>query len=173
MQYEQPCKSLNKQGKWEEAEEMYRLKNQTKWRQIEEMRAAALEAGRGVLGQEHRERLLLEDICKFAKISHEQGMWQEAEETYREVLDVQRRVLGHSHPDTLKGMAKLANALPHHGKAQETGEMHRDVLEGCAEWLASNTRTHFAASATLQIKCPREARQVAMHLLSFFPACLA
>ena len=67
MQYEQPCKSLNKQGKWEEAEEMYRLKNQTKWRQIEEMRAAALEAGRGVLGQEHRERLLLEDICEFRK----------------------------------------------------------------------------------------------------------
>ena len=152
MQYEQPCKSLNKQGKWEEAEEMYRLNNQTKWRQIEEMRAAALEAWRA--WPEHRERLLLEDICKFAKIFHEQGMWQEAEETYREVLDVQRRVLGHSHPDTLKGMAKLASAL-----------LHR------AEPLARNTRTHFAASATLQMTSTSKASGYASPQL--LPACLA
>ena len=88
-------------------------------------------------------------FANSAKILHEQGMWQEAEETYREVLDVQRRVLGHSHPDTLKGMAKLANALLHRGKVQETEEMHRDVLEGCAERLARNIRTHFAASACI------------------------
>lgn len=98
-------------------------------------------------------------------------MWQEAEETYREVLDVQRRVLGHSHPDTLKGTAKLANALLHRGKVQETEEMHRDVLEGCAERLARNIRTHFAASATLQMSSTSKASGY-MHLLSFFPHAL-
>ena len=76
---------LQGQGKWQEAEEMYR---------------DVLEVRCQVLGKSHAETLSTKH--NLATVLQGQGKWQEAEKMHREVLEVMCQVHGEKHPDTLK-----------------------------------------------------------------------
>jgi tetratricopeptide (TPR) repeat protein len=145
--------ALNSQGKFTEAQTLYRemlevlqrvlgpehpetlntagnlantLNAQGKYAEAETMYHEVLLIKRRVLGPEYPDTLAT--AGNLANALNNQGKHAEAETLYREVLVVQRRVLGPEHPDTLRTAGNLASLLDYQGKHTEAETMHREVL---------------------------------------------
>ena len=94
--------SIRQQGKYAEAEAMYRQ---------------TLQLQEKVLGKYHLDILMsIEDI---ALLLRQQGKHAEAEAMYRQMLQLQEKVLGKDHPETLRSMKGLALLLRRQGKHAE------------------------------------------------------
>ena len=147
---------LNRQGKYEEAEEIHRqtlalretvlgkehpntlgsmnnlalvLNRQGKYEEAEEIHRQTLALKETVLGKEHPDTLT--SMNNLALVLNRQGKYEEAEEIYRQTLVLMETVLGKEHPDTLGSMNNLANVLDSQGKYEEAEEMHRQELALC------------------------------------------
>ncbi|RYP03604.1 hypothetical protein DL764_005034 [Monosporascus ibericus] len=103
---------LNSQGKYDEAEQMYRQ---------------ALALSKAVLGKKHS--VILTSMDNLANVLDNQGKYDEAEQMYRQVLQLRQAVLGRKHPDTLTSMNNLTYVLNKQGKYDEAEQMHRQELQ--------------------------------------------
>ena len=144
---------LGSQGKYEQAEEMYRqalrlaetvlgkehpdtlmsinnlatvLSDQGKYKQAEEMHRQALRLKEIVLGKKHPS--ILASMNNLANVLRGQGKYEQAEEMHRQALRLTETVLGKEHPDTLTSMNNQANMLKDQGKYEQAEEMHRQAL---------------------------------------------
>ncbi|KAI1317055.1 kinesin light chain 3 [Xylariaceae sp. FL0255] len=97
---------LSSQGKYEEAEKMYR--------QILGMMEE-------VLGREHPSTLT--SMSNLALVLYSQGKYEEAEKMHRQALGLKEEVLGREHPDTLTSMNNLALVLGKQGKHEEANQI--------------------------------------------------
>lgn len=104
--------SLRRQGKYEEAEPMYRK---------------ALQLTKKVLGPEHPETLMR--MIDLASLLSNQGKYNEAESIYRQTLQLREEVLGLKHPDTLTSMHNLVSVLSNQGKYDEAESLCRKTLQ--------------------------------------------
>ena len=144
---------LSDQGKYGQAEEMYRqvlglsetvlgkeypdtltsmdnlagvLSDQGKYGQAEEMYRRVLGLSETVLGKEHPD--ILTSMNNLATVLSDQGKYEQAEEIHRQALGLKETVLGKEHPDTLTSMNNLATVLSNQGKYEQAEEIHRQVL---------------------------------------------
>ena len=104
--------ALNEQGRYEEAEKLYR---------------ETMELRRRVLGPEHPDTL--SSMNNLANSIDDQGRYEEAEKLHRETLEIRRRVLGPEHPGTLASMNNLASVLADQGRYGEAEKLYRETLE--------------------------------------------
>jgi tetratricopeptide (TPR) repeat protein len=115
---------LDDQGKYNEAEAMYR--------QTMELRET-------ISGKEHKSTLNC--MNNLAVVLERQGKYEEAEMMHQEELELSKRILGKEHPSTLESMNNLAVVLGRQGKYEKTEMMHREELELCQRILGySDTR---------------------------------
>ena len=111
---------LNAQGKYDEAEPLYR---------------EALERQRGTLGNQHQNTLKAK------------GDLAAAEQLRRERLEAQRETLGNRHPRTLVSMINLGLLLKDKGDLAAAELLLREALEALRETLGNNhPDTHTAIS---------------------------
>jgi tetratricopeptide (TPR) repeat protein len=99
------------QGKYKEAEEMYRQ---------------ALQGSKKVLGAEHPD--MLKSINYLGNVLDSQGKYEEAEAMHRQAREGYEKVLGAEHPDTLRSVNSLANVLTKQGKLEDAKAMHQQAL---------------------------------------------
>ncbi|XRB25368.1 kinesin light chain [Pseudoscourfieldia marina] len=104
---------LKKQGKYTDAEPLYR---------------EALDGKRRELGDAHPDTL--ESINNLASLLKKQGKYADAEPLYREALDGRHRELGDAHPSTLASISGLANLLCDQGKYADAEPLYREALDG-------------------------------------------
>ncbi|KAI4152241.1 MAG: hypothetical protein LQ340_003034 [Diploschistes diacapsis] len=109
---------LNLDGKYEEAEAMYRR---------------ALEAREKVLGPEHPDTLT--SANNLGSVLESQGKYEKAEAMYRRDLLGSEKVLGPEHPSTLISANNLGSVLESQGKYEEAEAMHRRDLLGSEKVL--------------------------------------
>jgi hypothetical protein len=126
--------ALNSQGKFTEAQTLYR-----------EM----LEVLPRVLGPEHPNTLKTASNLALSDSLDDQGKRGETEITFREVLVVQRRVLGPEHRNTLKTASNLARSLSNQGKCTEANTMCREVLAGLQRVLGPEHPSTLAAASNM------------------------
>jgi tetratricopeptide (TPR) repeat protein len=106
---------LHNQGKYGEAEAMYRQ---------------ALEARQRILGCEHPHTLdSVSDVNEFGNVLSKQGKYEEAEAMYRWAAEGCEKVFGCEHLDTLGIVNNLGNVLDTQGKYEEAEAMRRRALE--------------------------------------------
>jgi tetratricopeptide (TPR) repeat protein len=144
---------LRDQGKYEQAEEMYRqalrlretilgkehpdtltsvdnlallLSCQGKYEQAEEMHRQTIRLRETILGKEHPATLT--SIDNLAVVLNDQGKYNQAEEIHQQTLKLRKTILGNEHPATLTSMDNLATVLSDQGKYEQAEEMHRQVL---------------------------------------------
>jgi pentatricopeptide repeat protein len=103
--------ALLKQGRYNEAETMYR---------------ETLAVRQRVFGSEHADTLAT--VNNLANVLNAQCKYSEAETMCRETLAVRQRVLGSEHPSTLNTANNLAFALDLQGKYSEAETMYRETL---------------------------------------------
>ncbi|KAK0728575.1 hypothetical protein B0T26DRAFT_869597 [Lasiosphaeria miniovina] len=103
---------IDNQGKYEEAEQIYRQ---------------ALQLTEKVLGKEHPSTL--NSMNNFANMLDRQGKYEEAKQMDRQALQLREKVLGKEHPSTLDSMNNLAIVLDRQGKYEEAEQMHRQALQ--------------------------------------------
>ncbi|KAI9770642.1 MAG: hypothetical protein M1839_003091 [Geoglossum umbratile] len=152
--------NLERQGKYEAAEEMYRrslegmekvlgkdhrdalgtmaslgdaLYNQEKYEAAEEMYQRALEGMEKVLGKEHRDTSAT--AIGLGDAIHCQDKYKAAEETYRRALKGMEKVLGKDHHDAA---ADLGDVLYAQEKYEAAEEMYRRALEGMKKVLGKD-----------------------------------
>jgi tetratricopeptide (TPR) repeat protein len=145
---------LSDQGKYEEAEMIYRqtlklqrkvlpqtdpailvtlnglgtvLGEQSKHEEAEIIHRQTLELRRKVLGEE--DHAILTSMNNLAATLFRQGKYEEAETMQRQTLELQRKVLGEVDPDTLLSMNNLASTLNRQGRYEEAEILHRQTLE--------------------------------------------
>ncbi|KAI9787304.1 MAG: hypothetical protein M1816_007652, partial [Peltula sp. TS41687] len=137
---------LSKQGRYQEAEKIYRqvldarekqhgpehldtlrslsnlayvLSSQGRYQEVEKILRQALE------------RLhTLNSLNNLAYVLSSQGKYQEAEKIHRRVLEAREKQLGPEHPSTLSSANHLAALLAKQGRCQEAEKIHRQVLSG-------------------------------------------
>ena len=146
---------LECQGKYKEAEEMYRrvlkgreklveiehphtlitlnhlaliLQRQGRYKEAEEMLRRALVGYEKGLGVEHPSTLT--SVSNLASVLRRQGRYEEAEEMLQRALVGSEKVLGIEHPDTLNSVKNLALILQHQVRYKEAEEMLRRALVG-------------------------------------------
>ncbi|GAB1310659.1 hypothetical protein MFIFM68171_00869 [Madurella fahalii] len=145
--------TLYSQGKYEEAEALYRINNlantldrQGKYKEAEALYRQTLKLQTRVLGAEYPDTLA--SMLSVANILYRQGKYEEAEALYRQTLKLQTRgkyeeaealyrqilklrtrVLGTEHPDTLTSINNLANMLYRQGKYEEAEALYRQTLK--------------------------------------------
>jgi tetratricopeptide (TPR) repeat protein len=105
--------TLLAQGKYEEAEQIYRQ---------------TLELMEKVLGKEHPEAHAA--MMNMGTVLLKQGKYEEAEQTYRPTLVMMEKVLGKEHPNTLLTMMNMGTTVPlNQGKFEEAERMRQLILE--------------------------------------------
>jgi tetratricopeptide (TPR) repeat protein len=161
---------LSRQGKYEQAEEMYRqvlrlsetvlgkehpntlasmnnlatvLRNQGKYEQAEEIHRQVFRLSETVLGKE--DPLVLTSMDNLALVLTGLGKYKQAEEIHRQALRLKETVLGKEHPGTLMNMNNLAKVLDHQGKYEQAEEMHRQTL-GLCETVLGKEHPHTLTS---------------------------
>jgi tetratricopeptide (TPR) repeat protein len=82
---------------------------QGKLTEAEPLHRQALEARRGLLGNDHHDTLNY--INSFAEILEAQEKLTEAESLYRQALEARRRLFGDDHPDTIVLINNLGSLL--------------------------------------------------------------
>uniref|UniRef100_A0A7S4UX92 Kinesin light chain n=1 Tax=Ditylum brightwellii TaxID=49249 RepID=A0A7S4UX92_9STRA len=97
--------ALNKQGKYVQAEALYRQ---------------CWEVRKKTLGEDHPETLY--SLNGMAVVLFRQGNYVQAEALHRQCWEVQKKTLGEHHPETLHSLNGMANALSSQGKAVLGGE---------------------------------------------------
>lgn len=105
--------SLQKQGRLEEVERLYR---------------ESIEGCCRNLGDWHPETLIC--VRGLADFLEAQGRYREAEPLYRELLEVCGCQLGDMHPDVLEVIQKLAEVAACRGQNEEAEHLFREALEG-------------------------------------------
>ncbi|KAH8881765.1 TPR-like protein [Thozetella sp. PMI_491] len=145
---------LNSQGKYEEAEPIYRktlefhrhvlsdkhpytlitmnnfaycLDKQGKYEEAERMYHKTLELWRQIPSDEYRHSLAT--MYNLASSLSSRGKYEEAEPIYRKTLELQRQVRGNEHLQTLNTIVNLAYCLDKQGKYEEAEPMFRKTLE--------------------------------------------
>ncbi|ETS73709.1 hypothetical protein PFICI_14655 [Pestalotiopsis fici W106-1] len=103
---------LEKQGKYEEAEQLHQQ---------------ALNGREKALGKDHPDTL--RSASNLALVFEEQGKHEEAEQMNRAVLDSREKAIGKEHPDTLISASNLAWVLIDQGKHEEADQLHRRVFD--------------------------------------------
>src|SRR3954453_12193695 len=103
---------LNRQGRYSEAEPLYR---------------ETLQLRREVLGPRHPDTL--RSLNNLASVLDNQGRYGEAEPLDRESLQLRREVLGPRHPDTLSSLNNLASVLQSQGRYGEAEPLDRESLQ--------------------------------------------
>lgn len=146
---------LNKDGRYREAEAMYRivvrnrekvlgpehpdtlssiinlgsvLSGQGQYQEAEAMHRRAFEGRERLLGLEHPKTLT--SVSHVGSVLSSQGRYQEAEAMYRRAFEGYKKVLGPEHPDTLTSVSNLGSVLSSQGQYQEAEAMHRRAFEG-------------------------------------------
>jgi len=104
--------SLHQQGKYAEAEAMFR--------QLLQLREASL-------GNDHPDTLI--SMNNLASSLDQQGKYAESEAMFRQTLQLQQTVLGKDHPETLRSISNLAISLHRQGKYAEAEVMYRQTLQ--------------------------------------------
>jgi serine/threonine protein kinase len=105
------ARDLQKKGKYEEAEPLYKK---------------SLEIRRKVLGENHPD--LAQSLNDLAQLLKKKGKYEEAEPLYNESLKIRRKVLGEDHPDVAKSLSNLAELLEAKGKLNEAEPLYRQAL---------------------------------------------
>ena len=111
---------LQVQGKYDEAEPMYR---------------EALEVARAALGSRHPHTLT--STNNLGLLLHDKGDLAAAEPLYREAMDVKRETLGHRHPSTLTSINNLGLLLKDKGDLAAAEPLLREAMEVQRETLGN------------------------------------
>jgi tetratricopeptide (TPR) repeat protein len=145
---------LQYQGKYEEAEKLYRRKlegykklreepsnrlttmsklarvlgSQGKFEEAETLNRRALEGLQEMLGGCHRGTLSC--MGNLALVLRAQGKYVEAEKLSQRALEGREKELGIQHPHTLTGVSNLASVLRQQGKYDKAEKLSRQALEG-------------------------------------------
>ena len=110
--YNNTAYSLDGQGRYAEAEPLYRK---------------ALEIRTRVLGEDHRDTA--NSYNNIAYNLGAQGHYAKAEPLYRKALEISIRVLGEDHPDTAINYNNIAGNLDAQGRHAEAEPLYRKALE--------------------------------------------
>jgi tetratricopeptide (TPR) repeat protein len=97
------------------------LSNQGKYEQAEEMYRQVLRLKETVLGKENPSTLT--SMNNLAEVLRNQGKYEQAEEMHRQKLRLCETMLGKEHPDTLISIDNLALVLRDQGKYEQAEEM--------------------------------------------------
>ncbi|KAM0702907.1 hypothetical protein Q7P35_010339 [Cladosporium inversicolor] len=104
---------LQKQGKYEEAEKLFRQ---------------ALKGYEKALGLTHP--YTLTSLSNLGLVLGSQGKYEVAEKLFRQALEGREKALGPTHPDTLTSVNNLGLVLQKQGKYEEAEKLFRQALEG-------------------------------------------
>ena len=110
--YNNLASNLNAQGRYDEAEPLYRK---------------ALEIHTQVLGEDHPDTAT--SYNNVAYNLDDQGRYDEAEPLYRKALEIRTRMLGEDHPDTATSYNNVASNLDDQGRYDEAEPLYRKALE--------------------------------------------
>jgi tetratricopeptide (TPR) repeat protein len=132
---------LSDQGRYEEAERMYRQ---------------TLELREKVLGLEHPETLT--SMGNLGLVLSDQGRYEEAERMQRQTLELREKVLGLEHPETLASMSNLGLVLSNQGRYVEAERMHRQTLELSEKVLGLEHPSTLASMSNLGLVLSRLGR---------------
>ncbi|RYP03605.1 hypothetical protein DL764_005035 [Monosporascus ibericus] len=109
------------QGKYDEAEQMYRqalqLRQAGKYEKAEQMHRQALALYEAVLGRKHPD--MLSSMDNLTGLLNSQGKYNEAEQMHRQALALYKAVLGRKHLSTLASINNLASVFGNQGKYDE------------------------------------------------------
>ncbi|RYP39568.1 hypothetical protein DL766_000390 [Monosporascus sp. MC13-8B] len=116
-----------KQGKYDEAEQMYRqaleLKKAVLGKEHPSTFTNMNNLAQAVLGKEHP--FTLTNMNNLAGVLDRQGKYDEAEQMQRQALQLSQAVLGNEHPYILGSMNNLACVLRNQGKYDEAEQVSR------------------------------------------------
>ncbi|OAG10075.1 kinesin light chain 3 [Paraphaeosphaeria sporulosa] len=104
--------SLHSDGRYKEAEELF---------------VQVVQITKGVLDDEHPNRLA--SMGNLASTYRSHGRWREAEELELQVTQKMQRALGGEHPHTLLSMGNLACTYAHQGRWHEAAELEVQVMQ--------------------------------------------
>ena len=100
------------QGKYEEAEELYRQ---------------ALKIDEKTIGKDHPEYAI--QLNNLAGVVKARGRYEEAEELYRQALKISEKTIGKDHPDYAMRLNNLASVIKDQGRYEEAEKRFRQALE--------------------------------------------
>jgi tetratricopeptide (TPR) repeat protein len=103
------------------------LEKQGRWDEAEELQGKVMEARSRMLGEEHPDTLSA--MASLAITYRKQGRWKKAEELQVKVMGAKLRVLSKEHPNTLTAMANLAATYRKQGRLKEAEELEVNVVE--------------------------------------------
>lgn len=156
-------KHLERDGKWDKAEFMFRnavkgfertlgrnhlntlnslsrlgsvVYAQDKYNEAERIDREVLEKRRRIFGAEHLDTFI--SLNNISSVLWSQGKCDEAEKIDREVLKKREKVLGADHPDTLVSLSNIGSVLWYQEKYVEAEKMYRKVLERRRETLGQD-----------------------------------
>jgi tetratricopeptide (TPR) repeat protein len=104
------------------------LANQGKYKEAETMYRQTLALCEKVLGKEHPTTLAT--MNNFALVLDKQGKYEEAETMHRQTLALREKVLGKEHPDTLLSVYNLAYSLAERDSFVEATTLYQRACEG-------------------------------------------
>jgi tetratricopeptide (TPR) repeat protein len=152
-----------KQGKYKEAEPLYRrslfivekqlgedhpdvavrlnnlavlYQNQGKYNEAEPLYLRSLSIVEKQLGEEHPD--VATSLNNLAFLYHNQGKYNEAESLYLRSLSIREKQLGENHPDVATSLNNLAELYSNQGKYDEAEPLHRRSLSIVEKQLGEN-----------------------------------